>query len=130
MGKNLIKINGVYNNLADSENFNIFCTMTIDLNKNLINIKNCEVDQSNNKNLLNFKEEDIYLFQDINLKYYDDIIYNNINLIYDIIYTDNNFEGSYDYFLKNLIEFIFQFIYNELYVAGNLTFTNISLVKD
>ena len=130
MGKNLIKINGVYNNLADSENFNIFCTMTIDLNKNLINIKNCEVDQSNNKNLLNFKEEDIYLFQDINLKYYDDIIYNNINLIYDIIYTDNNFEGYYDYFLKNLIEFIFQFIYNELYVAGNLTFTNISLVKD
>lgn len=130
MSKNLIKINGVYNNLAGSENFNIFCTMTIDPNKNLINIKNCEVDQNNNKNLINFNEEDIYLFQDIKFKYYDDIIYNNINLIYDIIYNDNNFEGYYDYFLKNLIEFIFQFIYNELYIAGNLTFTNISLIKD
>lgn len=130
MEKNLIKINGSYNNLAVSEKFNIFCTMTIDPNKNLINIKNCEVDQNNNKNLINFNEEDIYLFQDIKFKYYDDIIYNNINLIYDIIYNDNNFEGYYDYFLKNLIEFIFQFIYNELYIAGNLTFTNISLIKD
>ena len=114
MSKNLIKINGVYNNLAGGENFNIFCTMTIDPNKNLIN----------------FNEEDIYLFQDIKFKYYDDIIYNNINLIYDIIYNDNNFEGYYDYFLKNLIEFLFQLIYNELYIAGNLTFTNISLIKD
>ena len=128
MSKNLIKINGVYNNLAGCENFNIFCTMTIDPNKNLINIKNCEIDQNNNKNLINFNEEDIYLFQDIKFKYYDDIIYNNINLIYDIIYNDNKFEGYYDYFLKNLIEFIFQFIYNELYIAGNLTFTNISLI--
>lgn len=130
MSKNLIKINGVYNNLAGGENFNIFCTMTIDPNKNLINIKNCEVDQNNNNNLINFNEEDIYLFQDIKLKYYDDIIYNNINLIHDIIYNDNNLEGYYDYFLKNLIEFLFQLIYNELYIAGNLTFTNIALVKD
>ena len=130
MNKNLIKISGTYNNLADSEKFNIFCTMTIDPNKNLINIKNCEVDQTNNKNLIKFDEEDYYLFQDIKFKYYDNIIYNNINLIHDLIYNENNFQGIYDYYLKNLILFIFQFIYNEVYICGNLTFTNIALVKD
>ena len=112
MSKNLIKINGSYNNLSEGESHNIFCTITIDLNKNLINIKNCEVNQ------------------DIKNKYYDDIIYNNLNLIYDLIYNENNFQGYYDYFLKNLISFIFQFIYNETYICGNLTFTNIALVKD
>ena len=130
MSKNLIKINGVYNNLAGSENFNIFCTITIDLNNNLINIKNCEVDQNDNKNLINFDEEDYKLFEDIKNKYYDDIIYNNLNLIYDLIYNENNFQGYYDYHLKNLIDFLFQFIYNELYIGGNLSFTNISLIND
>ena len=129
MSKNLIKINGSYNNLSEGEKFNIFCTMTIDPNNNLINIKNCEVDQ-NNKNFIKFDEEDYYLFQDIKFKYYDDIIYNNINLIHDLIYNENNFQGTYDYYLKNLILFIFQFIYNEVYICGNLTFTNIALVKD
>lgn len=130
MDKNLIKINGSYNNLSGSEKFNIFCTITIDLNNNLINIKNCEVDQNDNKNLINFDEEDYKLFEDIKFKYYDDIIYNNLTLLYDLIYNENNFQGYYDYFLKNLIEFIFQLIYNELYITGNLTFTNISLIKD
>ena len=130
MSKNLIKINGIYNNLAEGESHNIFCTITIDLNKNLINIKNCEVDQNDNKNLINFDEENYYLFQDIKFKYYDDIIYNNLNLIYNLIYNENNFQGYYDYHLKNLISFIFQFIYNETYICGNLTFTNIALVKD
>ena len=130
MNKNLIKINGSYNNLSAGESHNIFCTMTIDLNKNLINIKNCEVDQGNNKNLIYFDEEDYYLFQDIKFKYYDDIIYNNLNLIHDLIYEENNFQGYYDYHLKNLIDFLFQFIYNELYIGGNLTFTNISLIND
>lgn len=130
MSKNLIKINGVYNNLAEGEKFNIFCTMTIDLNKNLINIKNCEIDQNINKNLINFDEENYYLFQDIKFKYYDDIIYNNLNLIHDLIYKEDNFQEIYDYYLKNLILFIFQFIYNEIYICGNLTFTNIYLVED
>ena len=130
MSKNLIKINGSYNNLSGSEKFNIFCTMTIDLNKNLINIKNCEIDQNNNKNLINFDEENYLLFEDIKNKYYDDIIYNNLNLIQDLIYKEDNFQGIYDYYLKNLILFIFQFIYNEIYIKGNLTFTNISLIKD
>ena len=40
MNKNLIKIAGTYNNLADSEKFNIFCTMTIDPNKNLEKVLN------------------------------------------------------------------------------------------
>ena len=130
MDKNLIKIEGIYNNLTSGEKFNIFCTMTIDLNKNLINIKNCEVDQNDNKNLINFDEENYYLFQDIKFKYYDDIIYNNLNLIYNLIYNKDNFQGIYDYYLKNLILFIFQFIYNEIYICGNLTFTNIYLVED
>lgn len=130
MDKNLIKIAAVYNNLADGEKFNIFCTMTIDLNKNLINIKNCEINQNEDKNLIDFNEEDYYLFQDIKFKYYDDIIYNNLNLIYNLIYNENNFQGYYDYELKNLINFIFRFIYNEVHICGNLTFANISLIKD
>ena len=129
MSKNLIKINGSYNNLSEGESHNIFCTMTIDLNKNLINIKNCEINQENNNNLIYFDEEDYYLFQDIKFKYYDDIIYNNLNLIYNLIYNEDNFQGIYDYYLKNLILFIFQFIYNEVYICGNLTFTNISLIE-
>ena len=130
MSKNLIKINGSYNNLSEGESHNIFCTITIDPNKNLINIKNCEISQEDNNNLIYFDEEDYKLFEDIKNKYYDDIIYNNLNLIYDLIYNENNFQGYYDYFLKNLISFIFQFIYNETYICGNLTFTNIALVKD
>ena len=129
MDKNLIKISGVYNNLAVGEKFNIFCIITIDLNKNLINIKNCEVDQNINNNSINFDEENYKLFEDIKNKYYDDIIYNNANLIHDLIYKEDNFQGIYDYYLKNLILFIFQYIYNEIYIKGNLTFTNISLIE-
>ena len=130
MDKNLIKINGIYNNLTEGEKFNIFCEINIDLNKNLINIKNCETDQNYNLSSINFDEKNYKLFEDIKNKYYDDIIYNNSNLIYDLIYNENNFEGYYKYKLKNLIEFIFQFIYNEIYIIGNLTFANISLIED
>ena len=45
------------------------------------------------------------------------------------IYNEDNFQGIYDYYLKNLILFIFQYIYNEIYIKGNLTFTNISLIE-
>ena len=123
MSKNLIKINGSYNNLSGSEKFNIFCTITIDLNNNLINIKNCEVDQNNNKNFIRFDEQDYKLIEGT-------LAYNMLDIIKNLKNNENNFQGYYDYHLKNLIDFLFQFIYNELYIIGNLTFTNITLVED
>ena len=123
MSKNLIKINGSYNNLSGSEKFNIFCTITIDLNNNLINIKNCEVDQNNNKNFIRFDEQDYKLIEGT-------LAYNMLDIIKNLKNKENNFQGYYDYHLKNLIDFLFQFIYNELYIIGNLTFTNITLVED
>lgn len=56
MNKNLIKIEGIYNNLKDTEEYNVFCTMLIDFSdfdKIRINIKNCEVEEPSeyNKNL-------------------------------------------------------------------------------
>ena len=123
MSKNLIKINGSYNNLSGSEKFNIFCTITIDLNNNLINIKNCEVDQNDNKNFIRFDEQDYKLIEGT-------LAYNMLGIIKNLKNNENNFQGYYDYHLKNLIDFLFQFIYNELYIIGNLTFTNITLVED
>ena len=123
MSKNLIKIDGSYNNLSSSEKFNIFCTITIDLNNNLINIKNCEVDQNNNKNFIRFDEQDYKLIKGT-------LAYNMLDIIKNLKNNENNFQGYYDYHLKNLIDFLFQFIYNELYIIGNLTFTNITLVED
>lgn len=123
MSKNLIKINGSYNNLSGSEKFNIFCTITIDLNNNLINIKNCEVDQNDNKNFIRFDEQDYKLIKGT-------LAYNTLDIIKNLKNNENNFQGYYDYHLKNLIDFLFQFIYNELYIIGNLTFTNITLVED
>ena len=123
MSKNLIKINGSYNNLSGSEKFNIFCTITIDLNNNLINIKNCEVDQNNNENFIRFDEQDYKLIKGT-------LAYNMLDIIKNLKNNENNFQGYYDHHLKNLIDFLFQFIYNELYIVGNLTFTNITLVED
>ena len=123
MDKNLIKINGSYNNLSGSEKFNIFCTITIDLNNNLINIKNCEVDQNDNKNFIRFDEQDYKLIKGT-------LAYNMLDIIKNLKNNENNFQGYYDYHLKNLIDLLFQFIYNELYIIGNLTFTNITLVED
>ena len=123
MSKNLIKIDGSYNNLSSSEKFNIFCTITIDLNNNLINIKNCEVDQNNNKNFIRFDEQDYKLIKGT-------LAYNMLDIIKNLKNNENNFQGYYEYHLKNLIDFLFQFIYNELYIIGNLTFTNITLVED
>ena len=123
MSKNLIKINGSYNNLSGSEKFNIFCTITIDLNNNLINIKNCEVDQNDNKNFIRFDEQDYKLIEGT-------LAYNMLDIIKNLKNNENNFQGYYDYHLKNLIDLLFQFIYNELYIIGNLTFTNITLVED
>ena len=123
MSKNLIKINGSYNNLSGSEKFNIFCTITIDLNNNLINIKNCEVDQNDNKNFIRFDEQDYKLIEGT-------LAYNMLDIIKNLKNNENDFQGYYDYHLKNLIDFLFQFIYNELYIIGNLTFTNITLVED
>lgn len=123
MSKNLIKINGSYNNLSGSEKFNIFCTITIDLNNNLINIKNCEVDQNDNKNFISFDEQDYKLIEGT-------LAYNMLDIIKNLKNNENDFQGYYDYHLKNLIDFLFQFIYNELYIIGNLTFTNITLVED
>jgi hypothetical protein len=123
MDKNLIKIEGVYNNLTAGEKFNIFCTMTIDPKKYQVNIKNCEVDQNNNKNLIQFDEQVCILIKDT-------LAHNTLNIIKNLKNNENNFQGCYDYELKNLAQFLFQFIYNEIYVRGNLTFTNITLIED
>jgi hypothetical protein len=64
MDKNLIKIEGIYNNLTSGEKFNIFCTMTINLKNYQVNIKNCEVDQNDNKNLIQFDEQVYILIKD------------------------------------------------------------------
>ena len=122
MDKNLIKIEGIYNNLTYGEKFNIFCTMVIDLENYQVNIKNCEVDQNDNKNLLNFDEQDYKLINGT-------IAYNTLNIIKNLKNNENNFQGCYDYELKNLAQFLFQFIYNEIYVCGNLTFANITLIE-
>lgn len=42
MSKNL-KINGIYNNLTDGENFNIFSEVIINFNDCKISIKNCKI---------------------------------------------------------------------------------------
>ena len=78
MNKNLIKIEGVYNNLKDAQEHNIFCTMLVDFsdfNNILINIKNCEItdiDEFNKKSdgsflikFLPLSEEEL---DDINFK--------------------------------------------------------------
>ena len=122
MNENLIKIEGIYNNLTSGEKFNIFCTMVIDLENYQVNIKNCEVDQNDNKNLLNFDEQDYKLINGT-------IAYNTLNIIKNLKNNENNFQGCYDYELKNLAQFLFQFIYNEIYVCGNLTFANITLIE-
>ena len=118
MSKNLIKINGVYNNLAGGEEHNIFCTMLVDFsdfNNILINIKNCQVEN----NLINFDE-----------KYYnlknDEIINNTLNIINNL--KNNALEGEINIYLQNLINFLFQYIYNEYYIEGNFTFDIITLI--
>lgn len=122
MDKNLIKIEGIYNNLTSGEKFNIFCTMTINLKNYQVNIKNCEVDQNDNKNLINFDVQDYNLIKDT-------LAYNTLNIIKNLKNNENDFQGYYDYHLKNLAQFLFQFIYNEIYVCGNLTFANITLIE-
>lgn len=121
MDKNFIKIEGIYNNLTSGEKFNIFCTMTIDLKNYQINIKNCEVDQNDNKNLINFDEQDYKLI--------NGVAYDTLNIIKNLKNNENNLQGYYDYELKKLAQFLFQFIYNEMYICGNLTFANITLIE-
>lgn len=132
MSKNLIKIEGIYNNfkVAQEENFNIFCTLLININEGLINIKNCEINLSE-KEQINIEEKEYILFDNKKLNYYDQIIYNNLILIRDLINDENSqiFEGYNINYLDNLINFIFQFIYNEIYIQGNMTFESIKLIN-
>ena len=126
MDKNLIKIEGIYNNLKSGEEFNIFCTMLVDFNdfnNILINIKNCEINQedNNNENLIKFNEENFNIEHDL-------IIINTLNNIK--ILLNNNFEGEINIYLQNLIKFLFQYIYNEYYIEGNMTFETIKVIKE
>lgn len=118
-----LKINGIYNNLTDGENFNIFSEIIINFNDYKISVKNCEI----NGDIIKFNNFNYYISSNINLKNFNDnIIKNSLNLIKNII--DNGevyFEGDFNIYLQNLINFIFQYIYNEIYTQGNLTFTNI-----
>lgn len=120
MSKNL-KINGIYNNLTDGENFNIFSEVIINFNDCKISIKNCEI----NGDIIKFNNFN-YNYN-YNLKNIDNnIIKNSLNLIKNIIDNgESYYEGDFNIYLQNLINFIFQYIYNEIYIQGNLTFTNI-----
>lgn len=123
MEKNLIKIEGIYNNLNEGEKFNIFCTMLVDFNdfdNILINIKNCEINQENNNNLINFNEKNYTLDHDL-------IIYNTLNNIK--ILLNNALEGEYNIYLNYLAQFLFQYFYNEYYIEGNYTFLNIKICE-
>lgn len=121
MNKNLIKIEGIYMPLEDGEKFNIFCTMEINIKSALINIKNCVINQENNnlQNLINFDEKN-YILKN------DEIINNTLNIIN--ILKNNACEGEIDIYLQNLINFLFQYIYNEYYIEGNYTFSDIKLI--
>ena len=125
MDKNLIKIEGIYNNLTSGEKFNIFCTMEINIKRALINIKNCEINQEidpiNNNNLINFDEKNY------NLKN-DEIINNTLNIINNLKNNEDNLEGYNETYLNYLAQFIFQYIYNEYYLEGNFTFETIKLI--
>lgn len=124
MEKNLIKIEGVYNNLNLGEKFNIFSTMLVDFNNLdniLINIKNCEINQENNnlKNLINFSEKN-YIIEDKNIK-------KILEIISDL---NEGCEGEISIYLNYLAQFLFQYIYNEYYIEGNYTFLNIKFIKE
>lgn len=120
MDKNLIKIEGIYNNLKSGEEFNIFCTMSINIDEYLINIKNCEINECT-KNLINFNEK--------NYKLNNDLIINNILNTIKIL-LNNDFEGEIEFYIEDLIKFLFQYIYNEYYIEGNFTFEAIKLIKE
>ena len=123
MNKNLIKIEGVYNNLKDAQEHNIFCTMLVDFsdfNNILINIKNCEITDIDefNKNLINFDEQN-YKIKDKNIK-------KILEIIDDL---KKGSEGEFSTYLEYLAQFLFQYIYNEYYIEGNYTFLKIKVCK-
>ena len=119
MDKNLIKIEGIYNNLTQGEEFNIFCTMEINIKDALINIKSCEINQYNKTNSIKFDEIKYKLKNDNNIN-------NTLNIINDLI--NNEPQGETRIYLDYLAKFIFQYIFNEYYVWGNITFENINLI--
>lgn len=137
MNKNLIKIKGIYTPLEDSEKFNIFCEIVINFNTCEINIKNCEVNQEEENNQVNFDSFNYFYNNLINFnspkikerfKKYNNILENTLKIINNIIEDPDFYEGEIDVYLEYLTNFIFQFIYNEIYATGNITFSNIKLV--
>lgn len=119
MNENLIKIEGIYNNPARLEKFNIFCNILLkfnDLNNIKIIVRICQVDEDN---LVNF-DENTFVTKN------DEIIKNTLNIINNL--QNNSLEGEIDTYLQNLINFLFQYIYNEYYIEGNVTFDIIKLV--
>ena len=119
MEKNLIKIEGIYNDPARHENFNIFCNILIDFhdfNNIRINVKICQVEEDN---LVNFDENNFHMNN-------DEIIKDTLNIINNL--KNNALEGEYDHYLQNLINFLFHYIYNEYYIEGCLNFNIIKLI--
>lgn len=137
MSKNLIKIEGIYTPLEDSEKFNIFCEIVINFNTCEINIKNCEVNQEEKNNQVNFDSFNYFYNNLINFnspkikerfKKYNNILENTLKIINNILEGPDFYEGEIDVYLEYLTNFIFQFIYNEIYTTGNITFSDIKLV--
>lgn len=130
MDKNLIKINGTYNKINQGEEFNIFCTMIIDLKNYKINIKNCEVDI---KNDLKFDDWTYNILEKSENKVVEDInltLKKSLETIKIILEKTSYYEGDEDFYLQNLANFIFQYIYNEIYIQGTMSFQEIKLINE
>lgn len=137
MNKNLIKIEGIYMPLEDGEKFNIFCTTEINFNTCEINIKICEINQEDENNQVGFDSFNYFYNNLINFnspkikerfKKYNNIIENTLKIINNILEDPDFYEGEISIYLQYLTNFIFQFIYNEIYATGNFTFSNIKLI--
>ena len=119
MNKKSIKIEGIYNDPARHLDFNIFCNILIDfddLDIIKMNVKICQIDEDN---LVNFDESTFITS--------DEIIKNTLNIINNLKNNDD-LQGEIDTYLQNLINFLFQYIYNEWYITGNITFEIIRLI--